>query len=54
MVGFNVAINVTYASPTQTGNDGHRLGQFFMYVGPPPDGEPFDDTRSFCTPTLGQ
>jgi hypothetical protein len=52
MVGFNLAVNVAYASPTTTGNDGHRLGQFFMYVGPPPDGEPFSDVRSFCTPTL--
>jgi len=53
MVGFNVAVNVTFASPTTTGNDGHRLGQFFMYIAPPPDGPPFDDVRSFCTPVLG-
>jgi len=53
MVGFNLAINVAFASPTTTGNDGHRLGQFFMYVGPPPDGPPFEDVRSFCTPVLG-
>jgi hypothetical protein len=53
MVGFNIAVNVAFASPTTTGGDGHRLGQFFMYIGPPPDGPPFDDVRSFCTPVLG-
>jgi hypothetical protein len=53
MVGFNLAINVAFASPTTTGNDGHRLGQFFMYVAPPPDGLPFSDVRSFCKPVLG-
>jgi hypothetical protein len=54
MVGFNIAINVAYASPTTTANNGHRLGQFFLYVGPPPAGYPFNDVRSFCTPTLSQ
>ncbi len=54
MVGLNVAVNVTYASPTTTGNNGHRLGQFFMYLGPPPAGGPFSDVRSFCTPTLSE
>ena len=50
-IGFDIAVNVSYPSTTP-GTQGHRLGQYFLFVAPPPAGGPYVDVRSFCTPTL--
>jgi hypothetical protein len=61
MVGFDVAVDVSFPTVCTTGLDGHRAGQYFLHVSVAPAdaapdaaaiGPPFVDTRSFCTPTL--
>ncbi len=61
MVGFDVAVDVSFPTLCTTGLEGHRAGQYFFYVSTtPPDAAadagpiqpPYLDTRSFCTPTL--
>jgi hypothetical protein len=51
-VGFDVAVNVSYATASTTGSQGHRAGQYFFHVGAAGIGAPYADARSFCTPTL--
>jgi hypothetical protein len=56
-VGFDVAIDVSFPTSAMTGPQGHRVGQYFLHVGTPPNdasapGAPYSDPRSFCTPTL--
>jgi hypothetical protein len=57
-IGFDIAIDVSYTTSAQTGTQGHRVGQYFFHVAPPPVGDaaaiglPFQDPRAFCTPTL--
>jgi len=51
-IGFDVAVDVSYSTASMTGDQGHRLGQYFFHVGTPPINPPFEDVRSFCTPLL--
>jgi hypothetical protein len=56
-IGFDIAIDVSYPTASMTGPQGHRVGQYFLHVGAPPDDAstpvlPYSDPRSFCTPTL--
>ena len=51
-VGFDVGVDVSYTTPSMTGAQGHRVGQYFLNVGMPPIEPPFEDVRSFCTPVL--
>jgi hypothetical protein len=60
-VGFDLAVDVSFPVACMTGLEGHRAGQYFLNVSvSPPDaaadaapvGPPFEDVRSFCTPTL--
>jgi hypothetical protein len=55
-VGFDVSVDVSYTTASMIGSQGHRVGQYFLHVPPAPDGgtivTPFQDPRSFCTPTL--
>ena len=57
-IGLDLSINVstTDGSPgTGTSSCGTRIGQYFLHVVPPMGmlaGQPFRDTRAFCTPTL--
>jgi hypothetical protein len=55
-VGFDVAIDVSFATASMTGPQGHRVGQYFFHVAPADAGigSPFADPRAFCTPTLAQ
>jgi hypothetical protein len=48
-VGFDVSVDVSYATAAMMGPQGHRNGQYFLHVGAAP---PYSDPRSFCTPTL--
>jgi hypothetical protein len=34
-VGFDVAVDVSFPTPTMTGGEGHRAGQYFFHVGYP-------------------
>jgi hypothetical protein len=54
-VGFDIAVDVSYATDAMTGPQGHRVGQYFFHVAPPNDaglGAPYADPRSWCAPTL--
>jgi hypothetical protein len=57
-IGFDIAVDVSYATATQTGTQGHRVGQYFFHIAPPPVGDaaaiglPYQDPRAFCTPSL--
>jgi hypothetical protein len=60
-IGFDLAIDVSFPSYCVTGLEGHRAGQYFLHVATTPAdasaeagpiGAPYQDTRSFCTPTL--
>jgi hypothetical protein len=51
-LGFDIAVNVSYASASTMGAQGHREGQYFANVGASPIGPPYSDPRSFCVPTL--
>jgi hypothetical protein len=56
-IGFDVAVDVSYATTSMTGPQGHRVGQYFFHVGAAPGdaaafGLPYGDPRSFCAPTL--
>jgi hypothetical protein len=56
-VGFDVAVDVSYATEAMTGAQGHRVGEYFFHVGTvstdgAATGPPYQDPRSFCTPTL--
>lgn len=54
-VGFDIAVDVSYATAAMTNPQGHRVGQYFFHVAPPGDaglGAPYSDPRSWCTPTL--
>ena len=57
-IGFDVSVDVSYATAATTGPQGHRVGQYFLHVAPAPVGDaapigtPFADPRSFCTPML--
>jgi hypothetical protein len=58
-VGLDVAVDVSYTSAATTGPQGHRVGQYFLHIAPPPPdggppiGWPFQDPRAFCAPLLG-
>jgi hypothetical protein len=63
-VGFDVAVDVSFPTECMIGLEGHRAGQYFLNVPASdtadaadagdggPIGPPYEDTRSFCTPTL--
>ncbi len=53
-IGLDVAIDVSFATDSMTGSQGHRVGQYFFHVADADSGigAPFADPRSFCTPTL--
>ena len=51
-VGFDLAVDVSYANAATTGAQGHRAGQYFLNVGSAPIGAPYDDPRAFCSPEL--
>jgi hypothetical protein len=57
-IGFDIAVDVSYTTAAETGAQGHRVGQYFFHIAPPPVGDaaaiglPYQDPRSFCAPTL--
>lgn len=60
VIGFDVAVDVSYTMAATTGSQGHRVGQYFFHQAPADAGEdaasigaPYSDPRSWCTPMLG-
>jgi hypothetical protein len=51
-VGINIGINVSREAGEPKGDEGYRLGQYFLRVTGEPGGEPFLTQDAFCTPTL--
>jgi hypothetical protein len=51
-VGFDLAIDVSYPTATQTGVEGHRLGQYFFNLSSSGAKEPYRNTGAFCNPSL--
>lgn len=51
-VGFDLAVDVSFPTATQTGNEGHRLGQYFLHLAPGTNRAPYTDVAGFCDPAL--
>jgi hypothetical protein len=50
-VGFDLAIDASYPTATQTGAEGHRLGQYFLHLATGVT-EPYRNVAAFCNPKL--
>jgi hypothetical protein len=48
-IAWDLAVNVSYPTTTQTGTSGHRLGRYFLRGGAP---SPETNASAFCRPTL--
>jgi len=48
-IAWDLAINVSYPTPGQTGASGHRLGRYFLHGGTP---SPETGVTAFCRPDL--
>jgi hypothetical protein len=51
-LGFDLAIDVSYPTATQTGTEGHRLGQYFFNLANSGAKEPYRNVGAFCNPSL--
>ena len=48
-IGFDISVDVSFTDTTTMSMQGHRNGQYFLYVG---TGPIYNDPRSFCVPQL--
>ncbi len=60
IIGFDVAVDVSFTMEATTGTQGHRVGQYFFHQAPADAGAdaavigaPYSDPRSWCAPALG-
>jgi hypothetical protein len=50
-VGLDLAIDVSFSGASMTGQDGHRLGRYYLHLGSA-GAVPTADVGAFCTPTV--